>query len=84
LGEEIKEKERLGQRVANDNLIKSRGLYRKRPKYQGNAKLHNREKFFKKEKVRKNYVKEYTGKPLKYGGELTGIRDDLLRGTKLH
>jgi hypothetical protein len=81
---EIAEKERLGQRVANENIIKSRGLYRKRKKYQGNAKLHLREKFFKKMNKRKNYVKEYSGKPLNYGGEATGIRDDLVRGTKLH
>jgi U3 small nucleolar RNA-associated protein 3 len=81
---EIAEKERLGQRVANENIIKSRGLYRKRKKYQGNAKLHLREKFFKKMNKRKNYVKEYSGKPLNYGGEATGIRDDLIRGTKLH
>jgi hypothetical protein len=81
---EIAEKERLGQRVANENIIKSRGLYRKRKKYQGNAKLHLREKFHKKMLKRKNYVKEYTGKPLNYAGEATGIRDDLVRATKLH
>ena len=84
LKEEIQEKDKLGQKVANENIIKSRGLYRKRKKYQGNAKLHLREKFTKKMNKRKNYVKEYTGKPLNYAGEATGIREDLIRGTKLY
>ena len=69
--------------MANDNLLKARGLYRKRKRYQGNAKLHNREKFEKKQKIRKNMVKEYEGKPEVYGGEVTGIRRDLIRSTKI-
>jgi U3 small nucleolar RNA-associated protein 3 len=79
---EIDHKNQTGQRMANEGVLKSRGLYRKRKQYQGNAKLHNREKFFKKEKIRKNFVKEYQGKPEVYGGESTGIRRDLIRSTK--
>jgi len=33
--------------------------------------------------IRKNFVKEFTSKPDYYGGEETGIRRDLVRGTKL-
>jgi len=72
----------LGQRLANEGILKSKGLFRKRKKYQGNAKLHLREKFHKKEKLRKNFIKEYEGKPEVYGGEVTGIRRDLIRSTK--
>jgi hypothetical protein len=77
-------KQAHGVKLANENLLKARGIYRKRPKYQGNAKLHNREKFEKKQKIRKNMVKEYEGKPEVYGGEATGIRRDLIRSTKIH
>jgi len=75
-------KNKMGQRLANDKVLKSKGLFRKRKQYQGNAKLHLREKFHKKEKIRKNFVKEYEGKPEVYGGEVTGIRRDLIRSTK--
>jgi len=73
----------MGIRLANKNLLKSRGIYRKRKQYQGNAKVHNREKYLKKQKLRKNMVKEYDGKPDVYIGETTGIRRDLIRSTKI-
>jgi hypothetical protein len=82
LKKEIENKNMMGQRLANDNILKSRGIYRKRKRYQGNAKLHLREKYHKKEKQRKNMIKTYEGKPEVYGGELTGIRRDLIRSTK--
>jgi len=75
-------KNEMGLRLANKNMLKSRGIYRKRKQYQGNAKLMNREKYMKKQKLRKNMVKEYVGKPEVYGGETTGIRRDLIRSTK--
>jgi U3 small nucleolar RNA-associated protein 3 len=84
LKKEIEMKESHSIRLANANLLKARGLYRKRKNYQGNAKLHNREKFQKKQKLRKNMVKEYESKPEVYGGEVTGIRRDLIRSTKIH
>jgi U3 small nucleolar RNA-associated protein 3 len=80
---EIAVKNQKGIRLVNENILKARGIYRKRKNYQGNAKLVNREKFMKKEKLRKNYVKEYTEKPEVYGGEATGIRRDLIRSTKI-
>lgn len=83
LKKEIEYKNQMGQRLANDKVLKSKGLYRKRKQYQGNAKLHLREKFHKKEMQRKNYIKAYEGKPEVYGGEITGIRRDLVRSTKL-
>ena len=81
---EIKEKNDFAIRKANKEVLKARGIYRKRKKYQGNAKLMNREKFYKKEKERRKLVKEYEGKPDVYMGEATGIRRDLIRSTKIH
>jgi len=80
---EFENKIEMGRRLANKNMLKARGIYRKRKQYQGNAKLHNREKYLKKQKLRKNMVKEYEGKPEVYGGETTGIRRDLIRSTKI-
>ena len=74
----------LGIRKANKEVLKARGIYRKRKQYQGNAKLMNREKYYKKEKLRSKYVKNYEGRPDVYAGEATGIRRDLIRSTKLH
>jgi hypothetical protein len=70
-------------RKVNKAMLSAKGLYRKRKNYQGNAKLVNREKFAKKQKLRKNMVKEYIQKPDVYGGEATGIRRDLVRSTKI-
>ena len=81
---EIDKKNDFAIRKANKEVLKARGIYRKRKKYQGNAKLMNREKFYKKEKQRKKMVKEYQGKPDVYMGEATGIRRDLIRSTKIH
>ena len=81
---EIEKKNDFAIRKANKEVLKARGIYRKRKKYQGNAKLMNREKFYKKEKERRKLVKEYEGKPDVYMGEATGIRRDLIRSTKIH
>lgn len=69
---------------ANKALAKGRGIYRKRKAKQGNARLMNKLKYQKKEKIRKNYVKEFTEAPLVYTGEATGIRRDLSRSIKLN
>ena len=81
---DIEMKNDFAIRKANKEVLKARGIYRKRKRYQGNAKLMNREKFYKKEKQRKKMVKEYEGKPDVYNGEATGIRRDLVRSTKIH
>ena len=81
---DIEKKNDFAIRKANKEVLKARGIYRKRKRYQGNAKLMNREKFYKKEKERKKYVKEYAGKPDVYTGEATGIRRDLIRSTKIY
>ena len=81
---EIDMKNDFAIRKANKEVLKARGIYRKRKKYQGNAKLMNREKFYKKEKERRKMIKEYEGKPEVYMGEATGIRRDLVRSTKIH
>ena len=81
---EISNKNEFAIRKANKEVLKARGIVRKRRKYQGNAKLMNREKYYKKEKLRKKLVKEYEGKPDVYMGEATGIRRDLIRSVKIH
>ena len=81
---EIDMKNNFAIRKANKEVLTARGIYRKRKRYQGNAKLMNREKFYKKEKIRRRNVKEYVGKPDVYTGEATGIRRDLVRSTKIH
>ena len=81
---EIEMKNDFAIRKANKEVLQARGIYRKRKKYQGNAKLMNREKFYKKEKERRKLVKQYEGKPDVYMGEATGIRRDLIRSTKIH
>jgi len=73
----------MGTRLANANVLKSKGIVRKRKPNQGNAKLHLREKYDAKMNKRKNYVKDFVGKPDYYGGEETGIRRDIIKGTKL-
>lgn len=79
----MNEKNRQMILKANKELAKGRGMYRKRKRKQGNARLMNKIKFQSKEKKRRNYVKEYTEKPLAYTGEATGIRRDLVRSVKL-
>ena len=81
---DIEMKNDFAIRKSNKEVLKARVIYRKRKRYQGNAKLMNREKFYKKEKERKKMIKEYVGKPDVYTGEATGIRRDLVRSTKIH
>ena len=83
LKKEIDMKNELGVRRVNKEVLKARGIYRKRPQYKGNARLTNREKYYKKEKERNKAVKKYVGKPDVYMGEATGIRRDYVRSTKL-
>ena len=82
LQKEIKRKNDLMVRKANREVLLARGLVRKRKSYLGNAKLVNREKYYKKERIRKSQVKEFVGAPDVYGGEVTGMRRDLIRSTK--
>ena len=81
---DIEMKNNFAIRKANKQVLEAKGITRKRKRYQGNAKLMNREKFYKKEKERKKLVKDYVGKPDVYTGEATGIRRDLIRSTKIH
>ena len=82
LQKEIKRKNDLMVKKANREVLLARGLVRKRKSYLGNAKLVNREKYYKKERIRKSQVKEFVGAPDVYGGEVTGMRRDLIRSTK--
>jgi hypothetical protein len=83
LRKEIEMKNELGIRKANKEVLKARGIYRKRKQYQGNAKIMNRLKYYKKQKLRSKMVKEYEGKPDVYSGEATGIRRDYIRSRQI-
>lgn len=78
----MEEKNELAIKKANKDLAKGRGMYRKRKAKQGNAKLMNKMKFEKKQKVRNRYVKEFKGAPLVNEMHGTGVRADLSRSTK--
>ncbi|KAK2195781.1 bifunctional Sas10-Utp3-C1D/Sas10 C-terminal domain [Babesia duncani] len=72
-----------GKREVTKEILSARGLVRKRDKHQGNARVHNRMKFTKKQKqhdamTRKNRVEEAD-----YTGEGTGINMHIKRSLKL-
>lgn len=81
---EMEKKQKLAIEKSNKDLLKGRGMYRKRKDKQGNAKLMNRHKFEKKDKIRKRYVKEFVEAPLNVAtAHGSGIRRDISRSTKL-
>lgn len=80
---EIDKKNKFAIEKANKELAKGKGMYRKRKQKQGNARLMNKLKFQKKDKIRKRYVQEFTEAPLVYTGQATGIRRDLSRSVKI-
>lgn len=78
----MEEKNAFAIKKANKDLARGRGMFRKRKAKQGNAKLMNKMKFEKKQKVRDRYVKEFKGAPLVNEMHGTGVRADLSRSTK--
>ena len=72
---DIEMKNNFAIRKANKQVLEAKGITRKRKRYQGNAKLMNREKFYKKEKERKKLVKDYVGKPDVYTAKLLELEE---------
>lgn len=70
------------QRNVHKDILKNRGLVRKRKKEDKNPRVKNRRKFEKALQRRKTSVKEFVAgnKKQKHGGEESGIRSDIIRG----
>jgi len=75
------ETELQGKRSTNYAINKNKGLTRKRKKYEGNARVHNRMKFEKKIKNLKGFKPSMRsgGSSGGYEGESTGIRANIMR-----
>lgn len=68
----------------NRTIMKGKGLYRKRKKMYRNPRIKHKVKYEKALKKRNRMVQEYKeGPQQKYGGELTGIRSNIIKSTKL-
>ncbi|GIX62668.1 Sas10 C-terminal domain-containing protein [Babesia caballi] len=62
-----------GKRVADANIMRNKGLTRKRKKTAGNARVANRMKFEKKKTVHRSMVSGTRSEAPGYSGETTGI-----------
>ncbi len=71
------------QRNINYNILKAKGLTRRRKKIDRNPRVKLRAKYDRAVRSRRHAVKEYSGKTDSYGGETTGMRTTLIRSTKL-
>ncbi|CDJ33368.1 uncharacterized protein EMH_0015780 [Eimeria mitis] len=74
-----------GQRRITREMKTNRGLVRKRKKFEGNARVHNRMKYQQKTKKLKSLRQEM--RPVEdrsYSGEVSGIRSNLKRSRTLH
>lgn len=72
------------QRNINRTIMEGKGLYRKRPKKFRNPRIKHRVKYQKALTKRRRMVQEHKeGPQAKYSGELTGIRSNLIKSTKL-
>ncbi|CDJ52366.1 hypothetical protein, conserved [Eimeria brunetti] len=79
------EEEVDGQRPITREIKTNRGLVRKRKKFEGNARVHNRMKYQQKAKKLKSMRQEM--RPVEdstYMGEASGIRSNLKRSRTLH
>lgn len=63
------------KRAAGWDIMKNKGLTRKRKKLERNARTKNREKFRRAVVRRKGQVRDVVSRPAgEYGGEATGIK----------
>jgi hypothetical protein len=68
------------QRKVQKDIIKNRGLVRRRKKIDSNSRVKKRLKFEKMEKKRKTVVKDYQGGHAKvYKGEQAGINTGTIK-----
>jgi len=78
-----KQTESITRSVGRD-IMKSRGLVRKRKKIDRNPRVKGRAKYDKAVKKRNQRVKEFKEGPQPiYGGEKAGIRMNVIKSTKL-
>ena len=72
------------QRTINYNMMKAKGLTRKRPKIDRNPRVKKRMQYEKAVKKWKSNVTEFKeGPQKKYAGENTGLKSGLIKSTKL-
>ena len=84
IDEEVKRKNDSIQKNMYRSIMKGTGIYRKRNKMYKNPRVKHRIKYQKALTERKRKVQEYKSGPQpKYAGELTGIRSNLIKSTKL-
>lgn len=72
------------RRASTKEMIKNKGLTRKRKKIEGNARVHNRLKYkkaLKRLKGSQRSMRDYEGN---YSGESTGLKDNVKRSTNLN
>lgn len=93
LKQELKEQALVGvqsmskdiQRNINYDIMKAKGLTRKRKKIDRNSRVKFREKFRKAEQKRKSRVQDYKEGPRGvYAGEATGLKAGLIKSTGLN
>ncbi|CDJ41068.1 hypothetical protein, conserved [Eimeria tenella] len=74
-----------GRRHVTKEIMANRGLVRKRKKYEGNARVHNRMKFERKTKKLKSLRPEMRAvEDRSYEGEVSGLRANLKRSRTLN
>jgi U3 small nucleolar RNA-associated protein 3 len=82
--QEIERQNNSIQNNMNRTIMKGKGLYRKRKKMYRNPRVKHKLKYEKALKKRNRMVQDYKAGPQqKYGGELTGIRSNIIKSTKL-
>ena len=73
------------QRNINYDIMKAKGLTRKRKKIDRNSRVKFREKWRKVQKIRSSKVQEYKEGPRGvYAGEKTGLKAGLIKSTGLN
>mmetsp|Transcript_39288 Transcript_39288/g.45066 ORF Transcript_39288/g.45066 Transcript_39288/m.45066 type:complete len:88 (+) Transcript_39288:1-264(+) len=82
--EEMRQKNEAIQHNVHRTIMKGSGIYRKRPKASKNPRVKHKLKYEKALTKRRRMVQEHKeGPQAKYAGELTGIRSNLIKSTKL-
>ncbi|KAJ1605076.1 nuclear protein [Cryptosporidium canis] len=72
------------RRASTKEMIKNKGLTRKRKKIEGNARVHNRLKYKKALKRLKGSQRSMRDYESNYSGESTGLKDTVKRSTNLN
>ncbi|OII74754.1 nucleolar ribonucleoprotein [Cryptosporidium ubiquitum] len=72
------------RRASTKEMIKNKGLTRKRKKIEGNARVHNRLKYKKALKKLKGAQRSMRDYENSYSGESTGLKDNVKRSTNLN